>query len=200
MKRAHRDSYRTFLAENRRLFLFLGLLLLGIIGGAVAFGTSERVSGAAAAFRPATAGATPLALAAAWLTDCLPVWGLLGILFLAGLSVWGSPLALAAPVFFGAGIGVGAAACAAQGSKGLAAAALLILPGRLLAAATLLPGCAESLRFSLQMARQAVSRGAHCGLVREFRMYCVRFLLFFGLAAVAGAADTLLRLLLGALF
>ena len=87
------------------------------------------------------------------------------------------------------------------GTTGLAYTALLVLPGRLFAAAALLPGCSESMRFSLQLGRQVLLRNARGGgMLRDLQMYCIRFLVFFGISAFAGAVDVLLRLLFGSVF
>ncbi|MBR7091796.1 MAG: hypothetical protein IKI50_01255 [Clostridia bacterium] len=200
MKKTY-GSFQSFWEQNRRLLVFLALLLAGVVGGVVIFRRAASAPAVLASFFPQGVEATPGGLAAAWLRACLPVWLVLGVLFLTGLAVWGAPVAAAAPVFFGLGIGLGEAVCAARGADGLAMAALLILPGRLAAAAAVLPGCAESLRFSLQLARQTVRRDARGGgLLREGRLYCVRFIVFFGMAAAAGAVDVLFRLLFGPLF
>ena len=38
------------------------------------------------------------------------------------------------------------------------------------------------------------------GMLRDLQMYCIRFLVFFGISAFAGAVDVLLRLLFGSVF
>ena len=188
MKRTRTSGYGIFFAQHRRLLLFLGLLLAGTVGGVAAF----RLSGQAAVQIPAVSAASVFA---DWLQNCTALWMLQGILFLSGLAMWGFPVSLAVPVFFGLGAGMAQAACVALGGVGLAYAALSVLPGRLLTATALLPACAESMRFSLQLGRQTLFRDARGGgLFREFRLYCVRFIIFVGMAAAAGAADVLLRL------
>ena len=189
MKRTRTGGYGIFLARHRRLLLFLGLLLAGTVGGVAVY----RLSGQAVGVQLPVASAG--AVFAEWLQSCTALWLLLGVLFLAGLAMWGFPVALAVPVFFGLGAGLAQAAFVALGGNGLAYAALAVLPGRLLAAAALLPACAESMRFSLQLGRQTLFRDARGGgLLREFRLYCLRFILFVGMAAAAGAADVLLRI------
>ncbi len=73
--------------------------------------------------------------------------------------------------------------------------AVLVIPHSLVAGAALLMGCAESMRMSFLLAGQLLPNSAHCGgLWLDFRLYCVRFLLFVGLALGAGVLDVCLRL------
>ena len=72
--------------------------------------------------------------------------------------------------------------------------AILVIPHSLLAATALIMGCSESLRMSLLLSGQLLPN-AHCGgLWQDFQLYCVRFLVFFGLAFGAGVLDVCLRI------
>ena len=119
MKRMQHGGYRFFLAQHRRLLLFLTLLLAGTVGGVL----TCCLSGQAAVQIPAVSAQSMLA---DWLQSCGALWMLLGLLFLAGLAVWGFPVSLAVPVFFGLGVGLAQASCVMRGSGGLAYAALAV--------------------------------------------------------------------------
>ena len=120
-------------------------------------------------------------------------WKLLA-LFLAGLSTYGAPVTVLVPIFFGLGVGLTEAYYYGAGRPGILFVALLVVPRTLIAATALLMGCSESLRMSLLLSGQLLPN-AHCGgLWLDFRLYCVRFLVFFGLAFAAGVVDVCLRL------
>ena len=128
-------------------------------------------------------------------SSCFSTVCMLGLLFLAGLSACGAPLTLVVPFFFGLGLGMTQAYYYGAGGSGVVFTAVLVIPHSLVAGAALLMGCAESMRMSFLLAGQLLPNSAHCGgLWLDFRLYCVRFLLFVGLALGAGVLDVCLRL------
>lgn len=192
-----RRNFWRFLVRNQRLLWLLGLLLVGVEIGCLVF---------RAAFRPLAAALdgllTPSVPAAGFAgmfrmmtASCFPTLLLLLLLFLAGLSACGVPLALAVPLFFGMGLGLTEAYYFAQGSWGVGYVALLVLPHTLAAAVGLLMASAESVRMSTRLCRQLLPHQSLCGgLWPDLKLYLARFLLCAGLVFAAGALDTVLRL------
>ena len=110
MSRTTRDygaPVAAFLAENRRLLVFLVLFLCGVAGGCLVFlAAHDMLTGDLALIlrvRPVEKG---LAGAAAALgSSCFSVFLLLALLFLCGLSACGAPVTALVPRFFGLGVG-----------------------------------------------------------------------------------------------
>lgn len=191
------NSLKSFWEDNRRLLFFLLLLLAGVLGGVLVFTLSHSLLSEeltvmlqVQAVEGGIKGGISQLFSSCFSTVCM-----LGLLFLAGLSACGAPLTLLVPVFFGLGLGMTQAYYYGVGGSGMAFVALLVIPHSLVAGAALLMGCAESMRMSFLLAGQLLPNSAHCGgLWQDFRLYCVRFLLFTGLAFAAGVLDVCLRL------
>ena len=173
-----------FLAENRRLLVFLVLFLCGVAGGCLVFlAAHDMLTGDLALIlrvRPVEKG---LAGAAAAL-----------LLFLCGLSACGAPVTALVPLFFGLGVGLTEAYYYGIGGAGILFTALFVIPHNLLAAAALLMGCSESLRMTLLLSGQLLP-SVHCGgLWQDFKLYCVRFAMFLGVMLASGVVDVTMRL------
>lgn len=186
-----------FIVDNRRLLLFLTLFLCGTFGGVMVFTAChdaithelsvilsvEKIDGG-------FLGGISALFSSSFLTLIL-----LAVLFLSGLSACGAPVTALVPLFFGLGLGMTEAYYYGVGSVGILFSALLIIPHQLIAAAALLMGCSESLRMTLLISGQLLP-SVHCGgLWQDFKLYCMRFLIFVGVAFAAGVVDVLLRLL-----
>lgn len=186
-----------FLVRNQRLLWLLGLLLLGVEIGCLVFRAAPRplaaaLDGLLTPTKPAAGFAGMFRLMTA---SCSPTLLLLLLLFLAGLSACGAPLAVAVPLFFGMGLGLTEAYYFAQGGWGVGYVALLVLPHTLSAAVGLLMATAESVRLSTRLCRQMLpGQSLGGGLWPDFKLYLARFLLCAGLLFAAGALDTVLRL------
>lgn len=191
------NSLKNFWEDNRRLLFFLLLLLIGVLGGVLVFTLSHSLLSEeltvmlqVQAIEGGIKGGISQLFSSSFSTVCM-----LGLLFLAGLSACGAPLTLLVPLFFGLGLGMTQAYYYGVGGSGVAFTAILVIPHSLVAGAALLMGCAESMRMSFLLAGQLLPNSAHCGgLWQDFRLYCVRFLLFVGLAFAAGILDVCLRL------
>lgn len=190
-------AFGAFVAENRRLLAFLALFFIGVLGGVLVFTASHGSLSEELALMldvPAVAEGFQGGIAALF-SSCFSTVVLLLVLFLAGMSTCGAPVAVLVPVFYGLGLGLTEAYYYGAGGTGVLFTALLVVPHSLIAAAALLMGCSESLRLTLLLSGQLLPTSAHCGgLWQDFRLYCVRFLLFFGLAFGAGVLDVCLRL------
>ena len=196
-------ALREFFGENRRLLLFLLLFVTGTVLGVVVFMmTHEQLADDLLLMFGQHAGISGFQEGIAVLcASCLSSFVLLGLLFLGGLSAYGAPLAFLVPLFFGLGLGLTEAyQYQLRGCMGIVYVAVLVLPHTLVAAAGLLMGCAESLRMSVAISRQLLPGSTIGGLWPMFRMYCVRFLLFVGIALVSGVLDVCLQLIAGGLF
>ncbi|MBR2338677.1 MAG: stage II sporulation protein M [Clostridia bacterium] len=187
-----------FFTDNRRLLLLLVFLFVGCIGGVVLYhslkGELLERANTLLPLRGITGGIR--GGFSQLCSSCFQTLCLLAVLFIAGLSACGAPIAFTIPLFWGAGLGMTQAYYYASGGAGVLLTALLVLPHSLPEAAALLMGCAESLRMSMQITGQLLPRGAHCGgLWQDFRLYSVRFLLLLPLLLAAGALDVGLRAL-----
>lgn len=190
MKKRRNVSVSVFVADNQLLLLFLGLLLVGTaIGSAVGKGTGVSLS--ATAVDPSWD-----AMFRAWASSMLMPAMLLGALFLAGLTAFGVPIAMATPLFFGLGIGMTQGYYYAQGIHGVALSCAVVLPRFAIAAVGILMACAESFRMSVRFGRLLLPSGTIGNLWLPFRLYVARFLLFIGIAAVSAAVDVAIRVIL----
>lgn len=186
---------KQFIADNRRLFPFAGLLLLGAaVGVAVYVTLLPRDLAAVLSLRPVPAGAAGW-LAALW-NSLFSTLMLLTALFLLGLWGCGAPFILLVPAFHGLGLGMTEAHYYARGATGVLTTAAVLLPVGLLTGVLLAMAGAESLRLSLGLSRRLVSENTQEGMGAPFRLYSLRFLLFLAGAAAVSALDVLLRALL----
>ena len=202
-----RRAVTDFLADNRRLFPFVGLFLAGVILGVAVYVTAgSRITddwGALLTCR-GISGGLRTGLRALW-SSCFSTFLLLGVLCLLGLWSCGAPFVLLVPVFQGLGLGLTEAYYYSLGGRGVAAVAAVIMPHGLLTAAVLAMAGAESLRLCTSLSRQLLPPAAEPsadsgsapagGLWNTFRLYCLRYLLFVLGAAGAGLTEVLLRTL-----
>ena len=183
---------KLFITDNRRLFPFVLPFVAGVgVGVAVYLTAGENLPDDLLTLAPVQAGGM------GWLRTlgeaCFSTTVLLGVLYLLGLWACGVPFILLVPLFHGVGLGVAEAHHYAQGVGGVAAVATLVMPVGLLGAAVLVAACAESLRLSAALSRQLLPGGAEGGLWGGFRLYSLRFLLFFVAALGVAVIEALLR-------
>ncbi len=185
----HRREIARFLADNRRLFPFVGLLLAGVVAG-VAVYPAVNPPESWLALTPVTGGVAGWGQAL-WNSSFSTIT-MLAVLYLLGLWGCGAPFILAVPVFYGLGLGLTEAHYYARGPHGVLAVAVLILPIGLLNGALLTAAGVQSLRLSLRLSRQLLP-GGEGNLWAPFRLYSLRFLLFLAGAIGTGVVDVLLR-------
>lgn len=188
----HRREIARFLADNRRLFPFVGLLLVGVMAG-VAVYPAVNPPDELLALSPVGTGLAGWGQAL-W-NSSFSTLTMLTALYLLGLWGCGAPFILAVPVFYGLGLGLTEAHYYHLGFRGMLSVAVLILPVGLLTSALLTAAGVQSLRLSLRLSRQLLP-GGEGGLWNSFRLYSLRFLLFLAAAVAIGLADVLLRALL----
>ncbi len=193
-----RREATAFITENRRLFPFVGLFLLGVLCGVLVYLASARPVEEWTGLLQLSAGihSWQSGLAALW-GSVLSVVVLLGVLFLLGLWSCGAPFILLVPLFHGLGLGLTEAYYYSLGGQGVAAVALIVMPHGLLCAAVLVMAAVESLRLSTKLSRQLLPSASCGGLWVPFRLYCLRFLLFLLMTVFVGLLDILLRVLFG---
>ncbi len=196
MKRT--NTIKLFIKQNRRLLLLLLLPLLGCVVGLVWYTSlcavlpSEWL--ALLPQTPVTGSAA--GIFAEWFASCFQPLCLLILMFLAGLSVCGAPVAIAVPIFWGIGLGLCEAYYVSSGLNGWFVIATVLLPHSVMELVALLMGCSESLRMTVLVTVQLMPRSARCGgLWQDFRLYLIRFLLLAALLLGAGVLDVVLRLL-----
>ncbi len=191
-----------FFAANRQLFLFTVLFLVGTLLGLIVYALSHVVIGKELQTMlevreiPSTFQAGMSALFSSSFSTIL----LLALLYLCGLSACGAPFAVLVPIFFGLGLGMTEAYYYSTGAAGIAVTALMVVPHYLIAAVALVLGSMESVRMSLLFSRQILPGASMGGLWGDFKLYSVRFLVFLGLAFLAGVVDVGMRLLFSGLF
>ena len=187
-----RRDMQHFVADNRRLFPFAALFLAGVgIGVAAYLTAADSLPADLMALSPVGVGAN------GWLRTlgeaCFSTVVLLGVLYLLGLWACGVPFILLVPLFHGVGLGLTEAYYYSTGLGGVAVVAALVMPVGLLGAAVLAAACAESLRLSSGLSRQLLPGSAEEGLWHGFRLYSLRFLLFFSAAIGVAMIEVLLR-------
>lgn len=218
MKRTNSRRLRQsvqFCKENRRLFPFVGLFLLGVVLGVVVYITAaDRVTADWDSLLrvSAVSGGFSAGMQALW-SACFSTVLLLAVLYLLGLWACGAPFVLLVPLFYGLGLGLTEAHYYAMGRTGVVAVAAVILPCGLLTATVLVMAGAESLRLSAGLSRQLLPRpvesvapararqrtAKETGLWGTFRLYSLRFLLFLAAAFGTALAEVLLRTVFGGL-
>ena len=193
-----RKEATAFVTENRRLFPFVALFLLGVLIGVLMYVAADRPAEEWAALLRVSVAPQGFqgGLAALW-SSVLSVVVLLGGLFLFGLWPCGAPFILFVPLFYGLGLGLTEAYYYSLGGQGVAAVALVVMPHGLLCAAVLVTAAVESLRLSTRLSRQLLPSAACGGLWSVFRLYCLRFLLFLAAAVFVGLLDVLFQMVFG---
>lgn len=182
-----------FMANNRRLFPFIGLFLAGVgVGVAVFLSAADTLPADLLTLAPVEAKGW---LSTLWET-CFSTVVLLGVLYLLGLWACGVPFILLVPLFHGVGLGLTEAYYYRTGSGGVATVAALVMPMGLLSGAVLVAACAESIRLSSRLSRQLLPGGEDGGLWSSFRLYSLRFVLFFAAAVTVAVIEVLLRQLI----
>lgn len=218
MKRTNSRRWKQsvqFCKENRRLFPFAGLFLLGVMLGVTVYVTAgHRVTADWDSLLrvSAVSGSVSAGMQALW-SACFSTVVLLAALYLLGLWACGAPFVLLVPLFYGLGLGLTEAHYYAMGRAGVVAVAAVILPCGLLTAMVLVMAGAESLRLSAELSRQLLPKSTSpanpfstrqrverdTGLWGAFRLYSLRFLLFLVAAFGAALIEVLLRMALGGL-
>ena len=179
-----------FLTDNRRLFPFAGLFLLGVVVGVAVYLTAGDSAAAAVsdALTPDQVGWS----AALWDSLFAPL-AMLAALYLLGLWGCGVPFILAVPLIHGLGLGLTEAHYYAAGTDGVMTVVTCIMPVGLLTGALLTMAGAESLRLSVAVSRLLIPDGAQSVAKNGFRLYSIRFALFLGVAVIIALLDTGLR-------
>ncbi len=192
-----RRETQAFIADNRRLFPFAGVFLLGVFIGVLVFTAADSGIdwGALLSLAPIESGWQGM-LSALWSSVFSAVL-LLSLLFLLGLSPCGAPFALLVPLFYGLGLGLTEAYYYSLGMSGVLATALVVMPHGLFTATVLVMAGVESLRLSSRLGQQLLPTAPCGGLWPRFRLYCLRFLLFLLAAVFVGLLDILFRVLFG---
>lgn len=185
-----------FIRDNRRLFPFAGLFLLGVLFGVLVYITAARPSADwEGLLRLSAVGDGWRGWLGALFSSVFSSVVLLAVLFLLGLWPCGAPFVLLVPLFYGLGLGLTEAYHYSLGLSGVLTVGLVVMPHGLLTAAVLVMAAVESLRMSTRLCRQLLPAASCGGLWSGFRLYCLRFLLFLLAAVFVGLLDILLRVI-----
>lgn len=112
--------------------------------------------------------------------------------FLLGFSAISRPLLFAVPVFRGLGLGIGIASLYySMGYKGVAVAALTIVPPAVITVYALVIGIRESFFISGNLASVMFSKRNFMGLGEAAKLYCVKYLVLEAIVAIGSAVDAL---------
>lgn len=194
-KRIWREGWR-FCAKNKQLFFLLFLVVLGAVLGCTTYTllSDERrqlfssVASVTTVPNDFVSGCTAVA------SSAFSVCCILVVVFLLGLTAYGCPLILIAPLFFGFCLGV--AECQAYIQGGFWQLSVQVLLPMSVAMIPVLIATSQALRMSCVFSRQLLPSSAHCGgMWQEFKMYLLRFLLCFFLAFAAALIQVLLQLI-----
>lgn len=184
-----RRELKHFVTDNRRLFPFAGLFAAGVTAGVAVFTAADgTIPAELLSLAPVSPGGWFQALG----NSCFATVLMLAALFLFGLWGCGAPFILAVPLFHGLGVGLTEAHYYSRGWGGAATAAAAVMPVGLLTAAVLAAAGAQSLRMSVGLCRHLLG-GEGEDPRREFRLYCLRFLLFLAAALAVSLMDILIR-------
>ena len=190
-----RREIQHFVTDNRRLFPFAALFLVGVAVGVGAYLTAaDQLPADLLALSPVGEGAS--GWLRGWGESCFSTAVLLGVLFLLGLWACGVPFILLVPLFHGVGLGLTEAFYYRMGMSGVAMVAALVMPIGLLSGGVLIAACAESVQLSACLSCRLLSPHEGEGLLSRFRLYGLRFLLFLGVAMLVALLEVLLRRLL----
>lgn len=180
---------RRFITHNRHLFPFAGLFAAGALTGVAVYMTAGgEIPADLLQLRPIPPGGWWQAFG----NSCFATILWLAALFLFGLWGCGAPLILAVPFFHGLGLGLTESHYYHDGWNGVATVVTVVMPIGLLTAALLATAGAQSLRMSLGLCRHLLGDDGDNPL-REFQVYCIRFLLFLAAALVVSLMDIALR-------
>ncbi|MBR5135066.1 MAG: stage II sporulation protein M [Clostridia bacterium] len=193
--RSHKKEWVDFLKKNAYALFFIFLLILGAVIGCVFYSIStETICHSFSSLLipsnvPKTFSEGCLAVFGASLYNCL----LLALLFLFGLTAYGSPLILTLPIFFGFCIGI--TECRLYGAFDWLYLMTDFLPPTLISIIAIVSGCVQSLRMSCLFSRQLLPTCAHCGgMWHDFKLYLLRFLFCFFLAFLASSLNVILQI------
>ncbi len=195
MRRKRTNRVGRFITDNRRLLAFLLLPIGGCVCGMVLYGLVQPAEWLGLLTVESVSRSFSGVFSQLFESCFQPVL-LLALLFIAGLSACGAPIAVVIPIFWGLGLGMTQACYYANGWQGLLVVAAVMLPHSAMEAVALLMASSECLRMSLRFTVLLLPRSAHCGgLWQEFRLYCFRFLVLLLLLFGAGALDVAMRLI-----
>lgn len=126
---------------------------------------------------------------------------LLCVAYIMGLCALGFPAELL--VLFSQGFLNGLSMCviySRYGLKGLAICSLFILPQAVLTSLATVVACREGIRFSLEMSAQIFKPDSQKALLRNFKIYCGKYVFCFIMVAFAALIETLAVLFFARLF
>ncbi|HCC01053.1 MAG TPA: hypothetical protein DEP42_07580 [Ruminococcaceae bacterium] len=120
--------------------------------------------------------------------------------FICGICAVGALGIILIALFKGAGIGLAMGAIYIQyGMSGFMICALFILPWALITSFSIVIACREGFSFSIYLAKNILSSG-NTHLWQTFQLYCMRFVICFGLAVLAAVVEAGTTVAFSALF
>lgn len=195
-RRRERRKLIGMFAENRSALLLIALFVLGMLWGcAAAKNCSEEFGGVLEKLLSSfTLNRAEHSFFSVVLSGAFPALILVSVVFLSGLSPVGFPLAAAAPLFRGVGLGVVSGylynTC---GLKGTAFCVLTVYPPAVFSVTALVLCCLEACRMSLGFA-SLLHRGAAGGVFApEVKLYIARFAVFAGIILFSCVFDAFLN-------
>lgn len=195
MKRMHQSKIRsgrgsTAIQNNGLLIVLTTLFISGLVVGALCVRTAEGelLGKMTQLFQNYTQIRAQQSMFQNFSNSFIA--GAIGILllYLLGLTAWGTPFILCIPAFEGMGIGMASGTLYADyGWPGFGYSALIIIPGALISTIAILLSARESIRYSADIFLE------HCLLRtsrhQPFKNYSIKFLILLLLVAVAATID-----------
>lgn len=185
---------KAFLIENR-LWIFLVLLFfVGLFFGLFIFKPQSVFSEFCEEFiEKYYSGSSDIAFFSRMIKSFLRAVLLVALCFMGGTSAFGSIIAPGVTMLYGLYFGVlSAGLYNGYSLKGIAFYAIMILPAAVLNIIAVLCASAESVRFSLIIAKLALPSAIPADISRDFKEYFIKFLPIVSLSLLSAIVDAIL--------
>ncbi|MFA5658502.1 MAG: hypothetical protein WC900_04395 [Oscillospiraceae bacterium] len=188
----------TFIEQNLFFIILFGLMLSGILVGALVFcglngDTADRLSFLGQGFLEERYEKSSFAILA---DSFFSATAYLIVIFLLGFSAISQPFEFLVPFFKGLGLGATVAQIySLTGTKGFIIVLFLILPGAAIVSLGMLIAVKDAVRFSNLLLHTAVSTGYTNGMRENTRLFCSRILIFEAVMAAGALTDCICSLL-----
>ncbi len=190
-------SLTVFITKNMRLLLLVIVIFIGALLGCRIFADlSQSIKQQLLSFMNHDIAPDSLSdVAVITLSSTLKHAVLLAIMFLLGMTPYGSIFVLGTVLFFGFCVGVHE--CYYYESGGIGAILVYVLPRTVIASSSVIIACEQSLHLSCMISRQLLPFSAHCGsLWHDFKRYLLRYITCIALAFSSAACEVVIQLLL----
>lgn len=187
-----KNGRTSFLEKNRFFILLVGIMLGGVLIGALAYcSMNENSVGTITILtqgfiQTRASSGTLNILINSLLSSTIPLL----IVFILGFSAISQPIELIIPFFKGLGLGASLAQIyAGSGLKGFIIIICLILPYAIITCFALIIAVREAIRFSSVLTEKALSDINNGGMKSTTRLYCIKFLVLEVIMIIGAIVD-----------